>query len=808
MSSSGEDAFGRALAALRAGQADEAERSFKNLLSAQPRHVAGLNLLGILLIQLGRFAEAEQYLKRASKENATSDVTFYNYGVCLKALNRPSEALERFGQALAINPNVADTWNYRGSVLNELGRHQEAIADFDRAIAVDPKHPAVFCNRGNALFELGSYDRALESFASALALRPDLVEAWLGRGNAFLRLKRYDDALAAHERAAALKPDLAEAWLGLGNVFAEQRRHGEALDAFEKALAHKPDLATAWHGRGNVLSQQQRHDDALRAYEKALSLKPDLAEAWLARGNVFFICKRFEDALEAYQKALAIKPDFAGALLRRGNAFYRLNLIYEAMAEYRKALAVKSDYAEARFALCFAELPIVYSDEGEIALRRNAYEKELVALCDEVKAGIVRGSLPKAIENFQPFYLAYQGENDRDLQRRYGAMVCRIMEREYPDTALTGPPAPDEPVRIGIVSGFFWRHSNWKIPIKGWVSQLDRKRFKVFGYHVGRERDAETEIARGMFDRFVDRNLTVDEWRREILADAPHVLIYPGLLMEGLSVQLAAQRLAPVQCNSWGHPETSGMPTLDYFLSSDLMEPPDAAGHYTERLIRLPNLSIYYEPVAVDAVTMTRAEIGLRPEAVVFWCGQSLYKYLPQFDDVFARIAKVAGDSQFVFLLQRGAVPINELFRTRLDRAFAAAGLKASNHCVLLPPLDPSRFVAAIGQCDIFLDSIGWSGCNSTLESLAHDLPIVTTPGVLMRGRHSMAVLQMMGLTETIAGTVDQYVAIAARLAQRPDERQALRRRIAENKHRLYRDGACIVALENFLDQAGRRAGR
>jgi len=125
-----------------------------------------------------------------------------------------------------------------------------------------------------------------------------------------------------------------------------------------------------------------------------------------------------------------------------------------------------------------------------------------------------------------------------------------------------------------------------------------------------------------MCDRFVHRPLTVDGWRREILADAPHVLIYPGLLMDTMSMQLAAQRLAAVQCNSWGHPETSGMPTLDYFLSSSFMEPPGAEEHYTERLVRLPNLSIYYEPVEVAPVSLTRDDLGLRRGATAFWCGE------------------------------------------------------------------------------------------------------------------------------------------------------------------------------------------
>jgi predicted O-linked N-acetylglucosamine transferase (SPINDLY family) len=139
----------------------------------------------------------------------------------------------------------------------------------------------------------------------------------------------------------------------------------------------------------------------------------------------------------------------------------------------------------------------------------------------------------------------------------------------------------------------------------------------------------ETDVAATICDRFVHRILTVKDCRREILTDAPHVLIYPGQLMENISLQLAAQRLAPIQCNSWGHPETSGMPTLDYFLSSDLMEPPDAEQHYTEKLVRLPNLSIYYEPIKTDNIAMTRDELGLRSDAPVFWSGQSLFKYFP-----------------------------------------------------------------------------------------------------------------------------------------------------------------------------------
>jgi protein O-GlcNAc transferase len=234
------------------------------------------------------------------------------------------------------------------------------------------------------------------------------------------------------------------------------------------------------------------------------------------------------------------------------------------------------------------------------------------------------------------------------------------------------------------------------------------------------------------------------------------------------------------------------------------MEPDDGEQHYSERLVRLPNLSIYYEPLDVGLAQVSREQLGLRASAVVYWCGQSLFKYLPQYDQVFARIAREVGDCQFAFIQSHHGGGMNERFRKRLERAFAVFGLDAGKHCVFLPRLGAPQFSAAIGQCDVVLDSIGWSGCNSTLEGLAHDTPIVTLPRSLMRGRHTTAILKMMGVIETIAETLDDYVAIAARLARDPQWRAAVKQRIAENKHRVYRDPQVAVALEDFLCRVAR----
>jgi protein O-GlcNAc transferase len=245
---------------------------------------------------------------------------------------------------------------------------------------------------------------------------------------------------------------------------------------------------------------------------------------------------------------------------------------------------------------------------------------------------------------------------------------------------------------------------------------------------------------------------------------------------------------------------------MDFFLSSDLMEPPDADDHYSEKLIRLPNLSYYYEPFDDPLPPLRREEIGLRPAAIVFWCGRSLYTYLPEFDQVFARIAKAVPNSQFAFIEYHKGTYLTGQFRERLDRTFAKLGLQYKEHCLFLRRLSQPEFSAAAGLCDIVLDSIGWSGANSTMESLPHSLPVVTMPGPMMRGRHAPAILTMIGVTETIAATPDEYVQIATRLALEQDWRAAIREKMRENSHRAYRDMECIRALEEFLDRAARSA--
>jgi protein O-GlcNAc transferase len=784
------------------GKLAEAELLYAEVIHGDPANYDALRRLGVIALSTNRTLQGVELITKAIGLNPNYAKSHLSLGYGLMNLGLPEAALKSIDKAIALAPDSALAYNNRGGALSELKRFEEALASCDKAIALEPDFAEAHINRGWALLELKRFEEALASCDKAIALEPDFAEAHSNRGAALLELKRFEEALASCDKAIALKPNYAAADSNRGRALLELKRFEEALASCDRAIALAPDFAPAFSNRGLALYGLKRFEEALASCDKAIVLKPDFAQAYTNRGAALLGLKRFEEALASCDKAIALEPDYPAAWLSSGVVYFELNRKDKAISCLERAIELDPSDSRARFGSCIAELPILYQEESEILESRRNYERKLRALCDAFELGDLKGDLARAIS--LPFYLAYQGYCDRNLQELYGLLVCKIMNRAYLKPTLPPPPAIDQPVRVGFVSGFFRNHSNWKIPIQGWISQLDRRRFQIFGYHVGKEWDGETAIAASMCHRFVHGLTTIENWRNEILADSPHILIYPGLLMENLTLELAAQRLAPVQCSSFGHPETSGMPTVDFYISSELMEPEEASAHYSETLVRLPNLSIYYTAPPTQVVVRKRSEFDLRSDATVFWCGQSLFKYLPQYDFVFANIAARVDNCQFLFIQHFGSPEVTNQFMKRLDRAFKLIGLDFSRYCVFSPRLNSDWFISAIGQCDLILDSIGWSGFNSSLESLECNLPIVTIQGTLMRGRHTAAILQMMGVLDTIAATIDDYVSIAVRLATNPAERTAISRSIADAKHRLYRDRSCVSALEDFLENVAR----
>ena len=476
----------------------------------------------------------------------------------------------------------------------------------------------------------------------------------------------------------------------------------------------------------------------------------------------------------------------------------------EARECYSQVIEKSPDAILPKFAHCIAQIPLVYRDYEQIIKSRNDYAgnlKNILEICQKDRTKIDKNVF-EFIGQLQPSFLPYQGFNDRDLQEIYGKIVNKIFSTEYPQwSSKKDLPElkADEKIRIGFVSGFFHNHSVWKNPLQGWVNNLNRNQFELFGYYTQDQKDQRTDKAMRNFVKFVQGPLAIEEWGQIISDDRLHILIFSDFGIDPITLKLGALRLAPIQIAAAGHPETSGLPTIDYYLSSDLMEPKDGQNHYTEKLLRLPNLGFYYTPVGLQYNPKTKEEIGINKDDILFSCCQSLCKYLPQHDDIFPRIAREVRNSKFVFLESTNGDRVTNIFRKRLVEAFNKFDLDYQDHCLILPRLSSEDFAGLLSITNIFLDNIDWSGCNSTLESINFNIPIITLPGKLMRGRQTMAILKMMGIEETIASSKDEYIEMSVRLAQDCEYRANIAQKIATNKYKLYEDLESVEFLENFL---------
>jgi predicted O-linked N-acetylglucosamine transferase (SPINDLY family) len=379
--------------------------------------------------------------------------------------------------------------------------------------------------------------------------------------------------------------------------------------------------------------------------------------------------------------------------------------------------------------------------------------------------------------------------------------VHKIMAANYPKwvAPLSMPPLKENnKIRIGYVSAFLHSYSG-TLWLTGWLRHCDRQNFEVYCYYTGNDLDAITKQFQDYSDVFYHIPYNLEAACEQIIADQLHVLVFPEIGMNSQILQMAGLRLAPVQCVAWGHPVTSGLPTIDYFLSSDLMEPENAQEHYTERLIHLPNIGVSYPKPYIPPLTKTRADFQLRDDGLIYLCCQAPYKYLPQYDFIFAEIARRVPQSQFVFL--RGGI-----LKPRLDRAFAAIGLKSEDYCVFLSIPERFDYLTINLLSDVYLDTFTWSGGNTTLEAIACYLPVVTCPGEFMRGRHSYSFLRMLEVTDTIAQNETEYIEIAVRLGLDPAWRRHIAERLKENHDRLYDDKACVAGLEAFYKQIVRNS--
>jgi predicted O-linked N-acetylglucosamine transferase (SPINDLY family) len=470
--------------------------------------------------------------------------------------------------------------------------------------------------------------------------------------------------------------------------------------------------------------------------------------------------------------------------------------------------------------------PILYNTIEEIEEYRQAF-LEALALVNQLDLSQpqIQGELLQFLRAFVHGFFNYQCLNDRGLQQCYAQMIEKLLQARYPQwypphnsisesqhnqsqnpVDIQSPqklPKTSRKIRIGYISAYLRRHngSRWAL---GWIQHHPRDQFEIYTYHLGTPLDSDSRQfaeASNVFRSLLEEDFegfeawlthTVETLQRDKL----DILVFPDIGMEPRTMLLSKLRLAPIQCTAWGHPVTSGSSSIDYYLSSHLMESESAQDHYTETLVRLPHLGLCYPRPAIPEPKEDRTFFQLPQDRIIYLSCQSLFKYLPQYDWIYAAIAHQVPQAYFVFI---ETFALKHQFLQRLAPHFDQFGLNSETYCHILPSQSWYHYIQLQHLADIYLDTLEWTGGNSSLEAILCGLPVVTAVGEQMRGRHSYAILQRLGMTATIAHSLEEYVAIAVELGHNDQWRGEIASQYRARAERLFDDISVAHTLNRVL---------
>ena len=675
-----------------------------------------------------------------------------------------------------------------------------------------------------ALLDRGDADAARTLVRPLLEAQPDNREALALLANACLVSGDDDGAIAVMLQLQRLDPTHAGVRRGLAAAFNRrgnrQRRDSQgiaSLESFRAALAFEPGHAEAGFNLATALDALGLRLDARSALDVHRAQHPDDADAmlldieWRWRDDLQGATTMVDALLRHPSVAAADPAGLALACARTGRADAAHEALLRVPAHLRTglglevvdALRARGDVGAATQAaqvawrasadgqrspglkaqLASLALPPIMQSAATIAADRARLQQRLAELDEDWTTTRLATCEPRLEQlAWSNFHLAYHGKPDRELQRAYAQLLERAVTVLFP--AFVEPPARWHPRRVGLVSSS-WRECTVGAYFGRWIDWLRDAGFEVHLYQLGPQRDAATERFAHAATTFHFHVGPLHELAATIRSDAPNLLIYPELGLDPRLLPLAALRLAPQQAVAWGHPTTTGLSTIDAYLTCAAMEPPDCDAHYTERLLALPGLGVDYTQPPRPAPA-TRAALGLPDHAPLVLVPHSLFKLHPDDDAVLAGIAARVPDARLV--LFEGEHPLwRAQIAARLGASFAAKGLAPARHLLWLPLGSRARFLQINAVCDLMLDSLRWSGGNTSLDALSSGLPILTCPGECMRARQSAAMLERMSLgTDLIRSAPDRLVERACDLLADPSARSDLTRRIVAARDALF----------------------
>lgn len=748
----------KAIEYLSKGEPARAADMLRKVLKAAPGNFDALHLMGITQNALNRHAEAEKCLKRAIKINPDHADAYNNLGIALDGLKRHNDSIGSYQKAIAISPDHAESYSNQGIALNALNRHEEAIECFQRAISIIPGHANAYCNMGIAFNDLKQHQEAIQCCQRAIEIQPDHADAYCNLGVALNALKRHEESIDKFQRAISIVPDHANAYCSMGIALNDLKRHDHAIECFQRSIEISPEDANSYSNLGIAFYNLRQHEEAIECYRRAIKFRPDHGVSYINLGITLKALKRNQEAIDCYEQAIKIQPDEPSAYSNLGNVLNAQKRYVEAIDCYRRVIQIDSSHPMATSELAYNSRMIC--DWSDYAGMSKDLDKHV-------------GQSLAAINPF--VFLSFSDEPASQLlsARQYAGY------KDFPHSrsGSSSRAVKDERIRVAYVSADFREH-----PVAYQIAELfelhDRDKFEIIGVSLGNDdNSAIGNRLRQSFDRFIDVQAESDQSAAELIAkEGVHIVVDLNGYTQDSRPEIFSHRPAPVQVNYLGYPGTMGADFIDYIIVDPHIVPEDQQMHFSEKLVHLPDTYMVTDSKAeIAAKAPPRSVAGLPDEGFVYCCFHNPNKITPDIFDCWLRLLEEVPGSILWLRID------NETALDNLRKAAVEHGIDAGR-LVTADRVDMTDHYARHRLADIYLDTLPYNAHSSACDALWAGLPVLTCSGKTFAARVAGSLLHALEMPELITNSLEEYEALALKLARDPELLNSMHDKLAKNR--------------------------
>jgi predicted O-linked N-acetylglucosamine transferase (SPINDLY family) len=589
----------------------------------------------------------------------------------------------------------------------DLARAERLYAQIEQA---SRNHPVAALNHALLLADTGRQRAAIAKLQTLVKAHPADAAAHFALGRLLGADAGPTVASAYHlRRAVELEPARLDAQLELIGAYGALKRLPDARLAAQQAMARFPGRPEPQTQLGIAAVAAGEPAEARRLLEAAVAQHPAYAPALYNLARLLDDLGDIGAALALYRRARIADPGFEPAAFNAGDLELRTGAVAAAIACFDASLA--------------------------------QYPADPAALSARLMAA-----------QFEP------GVSAASLAELHALWEQRIGAALRPALPAATPADPERRLRVGLVSDELHEHPVGYFVIRV-VEAHDPAAVEYTAYCAGKRDDAVARRFRRAIRRWRDTAGWSDaRLAEEVRRDRIDILIDLAGHTRESRLGVFARRPAPIQLSWAGYVGTTGLAAMDGLIADRFHVPPEDAAHYVERIVRMPDGYICFDPPA-EAPPVGALPAGA-DGALTFASFHRPTKINAPLVALWARVLQAAPGARIRFA--HAGYEMAEV-QARIAGWFAAEGIGA-DRLLFEGALPRNGLLACYGRTDIALDSFPYSGGLTTLEALWMGVPVVTLPGRSFAGRHSLSHLSVAGLTETIAADADDYVAIVQRL--------------------------------------------